>query len=66
MTSGGGGGGVPPPGPENFLSPKFLKEKISKSYNGVKTPNMQKILVSETMSSGGEGGSPPPQEAKIF
>ena len=54
----GGGGGGPPPGGENFPSPKFLKEKISKSYNGVKPPNMQKFLVSETMSSG--GGPPPP------
>ena len=51
--------GGSPPGGKNFLSPKFFKEKISKSYNGVKTPNMQKFLVSETMSSGGWGVPPP-------
>ena len=66
MSSGRGRGGPLPPGGENFLSPNFLKEKISKSYNGVKTPNMQKIFDSETMSSGGGRAPPLPPGGENF
>ena len=67
-----GGGTTPPAGTVNLLSQKITKskislKKISTSYSHAKTPNLQKIFDSESMTLGGKGGYPlPPRRYRKF